>query len=791
MLELSNCTIVSPQALRGAERKAVAVLIEEIERRTGIQLQEAHQPPESGAPFIAVASEASLDGTLAPTFSQVHRLERPGSEGYRILVESLAAPAVWVLGADARGLLFGIGKLLRQLVLREGSIQAKRLALSSTPKFPVRGHQLGYRPKTNAYDAWTESIYDQYIRELALFGANSIEILPPRTDDRATGPHLKVPPLEMMEKLSGIIDSYGLDVWVWYPNLGEDYSNPKTIEAELAEREEIFSRLPRVDKVFIPGGDPGELAAGTLFAWIPRIYEVLRKHHPNAKIWLSPQKFDPPPKWLDAFYRNIQKEPEWLGGVVFGPWVKTTLPQVRKLVPKRYPIRHYPDIAHTWVSQFPIPNWDPAFAMTLGREPINPLPNMQKHIHNTHMMYCDGSLSYSEGINDDVNKFIWSDQDWDPTIEPVETLRDYARLFIDPDQADAIAQGIRSLEANFHGPLLVNEGVDTTLQQWLQIEARVAPAKRDNYRLQMCLLRAHFDAYIRRRLLHETEIERSAVGLLEQAANLGSQQAMAAAEAAFERAHSEPVATSYKERCLELADRLFENIGAQLTVEKHKASSWDRGAFVDAIDIPLNNVRWYLSQFDRVRTVEDEAQRLVAIDALVNRTNPGPGGFYDNFGTQGALARLDPGHGWEKDPGYKASPMISFASVLLYDDALKHAQMDPVPLAWISHATTLFNNPLTIRYDNLDPNGEYVVRATYIGIGYLTSYFGSIPVRLLANGDALVHDYVETNGECRTREFALPKGAIGTDGRLALTWSTPENAQGPSIAEVWLLKRSE
>ena len=35
-------------------------------------------------------------------------------------------------------------------------------------------------------------------------------------------------------------------------------------------------------------------------------------------------------------------------------------------------------------------------------------------IHNALDQYANGSLSYSEGTNDDVNKFIWSDQDWNP-----------------------------------------------------------------------------------------------------------------------------------------------------------------------------------------------------------------------------------------------------------------------------------------------------------------------------------------------------------------------------------------
>ncbi len=44
----------------------------------------------------------------------------------------------------------------------------------------------------------------------------------------------------MMRKLSEIIDSYGMDVWIWYPNMGDDFVNESAILAELKEREAVF-----------------------------------------------------------------------------------------------------------------------------------------------------------------------------------------------------------------------------------------------------------------------------------------------------------------------------------------------------------------------------------------------------------------------------------------------------------------------------------------------------------------------------------------------------------------------
>ena len=39
----------------------------------------------------------------------------------------------------------------------------------------------------------------------------------------------------MMVEMSRICDEYGLDVWIWYPAMDRDYSNPKTVKLALDE----------------------------------------------------------------------------------------------------------------------------------------------------------------------------------------------------------------------------------------------------------------------------------------------------------------------------------------------------------------------------------------------------------------------------------------------------------------------------------------------------------------------------------------------------------------------------
>ena len=76
---------------------------------------------------------------------------------------------------------------------------------------------------------------------------------------------------------------------------------------------------------------------------------------------------------MEEFLDIIDREqPRWLAGVVYGPQNRLDLAVLRKKLPEHYPIRLYPDITHSVECQFPAPDWDVAYALTEGREVINP-----------------------------------------------------------------------------------------------------------------------------------------------------------------------------------------------------------------------------------------------------------------------------------------------------------------------------------------------------------------------------------------------------------------------------------
>jgi len=750
-LDLTRATVVAPASLSGPERKAVAMLVDEVEKRS--QERWTVAPSAQAGAVIRIARGQGA------------------AEGYSI---RSSGQEVAIAGNDARGVLFGIGCLLRHLHMTRGAVSlADGFQITTAPRYALRGHQLGYRPKTNSYDGWNVAMWEQYIRDLAVFGANAVELIPPRSDDAADSPHFPLPPMRMMVEMSRLLDEYGLDVWVWYPAMDPDYSNPATVDAAVREWADVLRRLPRVDAVFVPGGDPGHTAPRDLMALLEKQTESLHRLHPKAQMWVSPQGFNQ--EWLDEFLAILKdRQPAWLTGIVFGPQQRISLRALRAAVPRRYPIRHYPDITHSLHSQYPVPDWDFAYAATEGREVINPRPAGEARIFRLLQPDTIGFLTYSEGCNDDVNKAVWSALGWDPDMPVIEILRQYARYYIADGLAEPFAQGLLALEGNWRAPLAANAGVETTLAQFRSMERAATPQVRANWRFQQALYRAYYDAYTRARLLWEQDLERRAVDRLRAAPSIGSPAAMAQAEAILDRAIEGHVAGDLRARCFELAEALFQSIRMQLSVERYQAIAVDRGANLDTIDRPLNNRTWLLDRFAEVRRLEPEAARLRAIDGIVNWTDPGPGGFYDDLGSAALQPHLVRGPGFQEDPAFLQSSLAGFQYNAHYRSS------------WWDYAESLNDAPLRMHYGNLDPDAQYRIRVVYAGDSPARK------IRLAAGDKFEVHPLMTKPSPVAPVEFDIPRPAT-RKGELDLSWYREPglggNGRGCQVSEVWLMRK--
>ena len=694
-----------------------------------------------------------------------------------------------------------MGRFLYSAAVRRQNarIEPCKLDVVSSPQVALRGHQLGYRPKTNAYDAWNVLIWEQYIRDLAMFGTNALELLPPRTDDRADSPHFPLPPERMMVEMSRICDSYNLDVWAWFPAMDRNYNDPTTVESALKEWGRIFQMVPRIDAVFVPGGDPGDTEPKTMFALLEKQKINLRRFHPRAQMWMSPQGFDE--AWMSQFFGLVgQSEMAgWLDGVVFGPQSRMSLSAFRQKLPKRYPIRFYPDITHSLSCQFPVPDWDLAFALTEGRECINPRPLDESNILLRSLQDTIGFITYSEGCNDDVNKFMWSSLGWDPSMKVMDALRNYSRYFFGETHAEGIAQGLTDLEQNWRGPLATNDGVNVTLARVMDLERSASPALLENWRFQQVLYRAYYDGWLRSRLLSENDAVARAQGILQRMNEIGWTPAppdiddkpggappngldpklvLDEARRVLDGALTDPAGTSLGARVRELGEALFQSIHMQLAVDRYQGEAVNRAANLETLETPVTDIAWLRARIAAIREMPSAGEQVVAVQALLRRTDPGSAGFYDELGNPSNRPHLVSGLGHIEDPEFRSSALTGFD----YPDRLG----DAAPAAWKHWAESLYDAPLKMQYNDLDPEAEYQIRVVYGGESR------HIRVRLVANQTHEVHPYIERPWPPQVLEFDLPKEATKTGG-LSLAWTREAgrggNGRGCQVSEVWIVRK--
>ena len=746
--------VISPEIHSPVRETAVRVLQEEVAQRTSINLQLASKLENKPVIALATKMDKDINGLPVPFWIGGKNPWASKPEGFRIFLEKKNGKDIlWLIGADDRGVIFAIGQFLRMAELAKNKIIFNKTnEIATSPTYPVRGHQLGYRNTANSWDAWTPVQFEKYIRELALFGTNCIENIP--FQDGPLGPNMKIPRDVMNTKMSEICNNYGLDYWVWTP-ADVDLADEAKFKAEVQKHADFYKNCPRIDGVFFPGGDPGSNHPRFVMPFLKEVAAALKKYHPNAGLWISLQGFND--EQVDYFYEYLGKyDPDWLKGVVSGP-SSPDLAATRFRLPKKYLHRHYPDLTHTVRCQYPTENWDQAFALTEGREVCNPQPYYYAKIHNRFAPFTDGFLSYSDGVHDDVNKVVWSQMAWNPEKDVRQVMVEYSKLFFGSNLADAGADGILALERNWVGPVEENGGIETTFAFWQNLESK-HPELKGNWRWQQLVMRSYYDTYTKRRKIYEQNLEKEANTILEISDNIGSEKAMEEALKTVNKADKEPIATELRQKIVDYCEALFQSIGMQTSVPKYNASGAERGAILDFIDYPLNNRWWLADEFDKIRKMPTEKEKLARLEIIRLWENPGQGSYYDNVS--------------DLSKGTRVKTRTEDATdVAWWDNGMSRKRL----------STQLFQNFPKLEYPDLDPNGRYTIRI---------SGFGDALLRI--DGQR-IEPTVYNKGLEEFKEFQINQKYV-SDGKIEVTFDQPEEShlnwrQQSKVCDIWLLKK--
>ena len=109
-------------------------------------------------------------------------------------------------------------------------------------------------------------------------------------------------------------------------------------------------------------------------------------------------------------------------------------------------------------------------------------------------------------------------------------------------------------------------------------------------------------------------------------------------------------------------------------------------------------------------------------------------------------------------------------------------------ISWCRHIDALYDSRLHMRYQDLDPAGEYKIRIVYAGNEFRPG------IRLVANDALEIHGYRKKDLPLKPVEFDIPKEAT-RGGELKLSWNMEPGrggaGRGCQVAEVWLIKKRQ
>lgn len=600
------------------EKFAAELFSEEIEIRT-----------EKNPPVI--------DKKTGDCFVELRLVDEGKSEDFSIWHDS---KKITVTAHRLRSLIYGYSIFLRKCVAVDGVlVLTKDIGGEYSPCMPIRGHQLSYTDMNNTYEAWDEKQYERYIRELMMFGLNTVEAC--LGDDEKHTDLMKYSFEEMIKIKSQICKK--LDI-----NFSIFCAYAKRLSDE--ESSDYFCGcchdIPKLDFYFPPGGDPGDLQAEEFFLRCKKVKKDLEKEFPKIELWPSAQAPHEYADWGERFIKEMVKMPEEIDGLIYGPNHPFTLDKMRRSIDAKYPIRYYPDICHNVRCETPVhfdrEDWHYAYAATLSREACNPRPSEYRLLHRIIKPYVCGSVSYSEGVSDDVNKFVFGALDFDPDADLREILRDYARSFFPGEDCEKIVDAIFGMEQSWIGDPAENSSVENVYNTLVKMKS---DRLMKNWRYVLFLFRASCDKIVRDRRIFELElIDDAKAQIIKGNTELAKEILSTDFDNEYKNLRAELFA---------LAERLFELIGMQLDVEHFGGMNVERGCVLDTIDMPITDRKYLLDQvtnhpdknylveiIDRNRVAKDEYYFSFAEHgfAVCGRQK---GEFYMNFrGDENGDAKL-------------------------------------------------------------------------------------------------------------------------------------------------------
>jgi len=721
-------------------------------------------------------------------------------------------------GTDRRGVLYGLGRLLRLTRLTENGMSLPVMSIRAAPRLGVRSANGSFKtnmdPRTRQRTRarkWTKEEAITYFEEMLFQGASALTHGWGRSVPVALGRYDETTGKGVGVELARLAHDYGIHYFISNSINGIGSGNmrpewraalfgrrdpmlacpsiPAARQAILRSREIAFKHAPAIHSVKLGPADVAGCECEACRPWVATYYKLaeeighlLHKHHPRAELLIANQQFSAEDnEWI--FGRIHKEQPRWLGGYCYAPggsenstygFLKINEKWLR--YPGRYPdfsflksrlfymhpghtVAALVDVSHWKRAQYGLKRIDPILSEVYHRRTFNTRPAAYKRILDGTLAYVNEAHAYSEGIFDDFNKFMLLRLAWDPDLSAHDVALEYYSYHCGERAGPILAEAAFIGEENYELPVLDNtHGIERFYQRVIDAGRSIPPVyRRDNWRYLMMVERATIDLYLLRKVQAAKPVYESVVAALRQACERGGlDQALAEAE----RRLRWPQETEEMKRLAREALRIDGELDRIVALRFH--------AILTMGEIDNVGLCWLRAQVQKAAAATDADERMAIVQSALHYDTVGEGEFYDNCGTLDGQPHFNPRSGQ-----------------LYYGVIGRHRDSRPSQRSY--NYSNEAQDGLEFNYAGLERSAEYEISLIYPNPKISFAMNSPNEFDVYANG-VKIGRAVPTGEGFDRFAFRVPR-AVTSSGNLSVQLrKVPGRARCTCVSEIWVRK---
>ena len=517
----SSIRLSLPAPASAVVSNIAALFARQVAERCGVPVRAEGpgDPAAGGEP--AASDELALSLEIVPGI---------GAEGYRLT--DLPDGGIAIQGQE-RGLLYGLGKLLRTSRYAPGEFVPGSWRGVAVPEKPVRGIYLATHFHNFYHDAPIAEV-QRYVQELALWGTNVVSVWFDMHHYNGIGDPAAQAMIARLKAILRAASDLGIGAsltslaneayadspvelradWTaghdgYHHAPGGHYhvelcpNKPGAQELLLRwaeERLEAFADI-NIEYLWIWPYDQGGCTCAQCKPW--GINGFLTMAEPMARLYR--QRFPRGKVVLSAWYFDHFTDGEWAGldqAFATRPdWADVLLADDNADIFPPYPLQHgvpggLPMVNFSEISMYRASPW--------GGFGANPFPQHLQALWDSSSRYLSGGFPYSEGIYEDINKAVCAQFYWQERVPALDAVREYIAYEFSPEVVEPVSRAIAILERNLPrsrqddalGARFVldrDEGAEEAWSLLEQADARLSAAARRSWRWRVLYLRALVD----------------------------------------------------------------------------------------------------------------------------------------------------------------------------------------------------------------------------------------------------------------------------------------------------------